>query len=152
MDSRLSFWCQLAHLLAADLAQSTGPGLSALFREALGVDYAALARRAYETRLGAGVQPLVGEVCNCLDSSSTEVVEAQVALGTRLFELYLALQKWYNRQEEDVEDCATAASGRPPTTNAGSDSGNESSSVGGGSDVSANAVSSVRILSDYAMK
>ena len=147
---------KLTHLLAADLAQSSAR-LGAPFREALGVDYARLTRQTYDRCLRSGgadvnVEVLISDACdrlkpaNFFSSSSEDVVdgekvEKEVALGTRLFELYLALQKFYRGGDENEDDTVGwRSAARPPD----SDSGNESSSVG--SDEAAANGHSVRVV------
>ncbi len=143
LESRLGRTSRLAHLLAADLSQSA-ERLGEPFRETLGVDYARLAHRAYEARLRrGGVEALIAEVCErlrpvafvCEDEGGgggdSKKVEVDVALGTKLFELYLSLQKFYRVRkgggEEAEEDIDGRVMLRQQQLSSGSDSGNESS-------------------------
>ncbi len=129
LHEQLAKTSELTHLLAADVIQSTEL-LGQTFRETLGIDYRRLAHKAYEGKL-RGVEGLINRVCESLKtvtydgSQNDHESEYEISLGTKLFELYLAMQKFgqCGASQNDEVDEGFYGRLRP----SGSDSGNESS-------------------------
>lgn len=99
----------MTHLLIADL-KSCQSNLDQMFRESLNINYAELCHREFEKTLSRKAKRLVEESNSYLrpidfsEESTNETdsavvddnADSDIALGTRLFELYLALQKFYD--------------------------------------------------------
>ncbi len=104
---RLRSQTRLAQLLAADLSASRDQ-FDEIFRETLNIDYGRLAFRAFEERLAHRAESIADEVCKRLGTvafKGDEEVEVEaeddkrdedIALGTGLFEYYLAVLKFYS--------------------------------------------------------
>eukprot|EP00095_Tigriopus_kingsejongensis_P000958 maker-scaffold83_size396513-snap-gene-0.15 protein:Tk00958 transcript:maker-scaffold83_size396513-snap-gene-0.15-mRNA-1 annotation:"conserved hypothetical protein" len=99
---RMAKWTRLTHILIADV-KSSQRDYGDIFCEALGIHYGQIAYRQLEVLISGKAKPLVSEVCELLKplsfSEDYELTseDFDFSLGTSLFELYLALQQFYQQ-------------------------------------------------------
>lgn len=109
IHDRMSRLTRLTHLLIADV-RSSQRDYGAFFHESLSIQYAEITFRGLEVLLSAKAKPLVAEVCDLLKplsfSEDYELTseDFDFSLGTSLFELYLALQQFYQQGSEIIND------------------------------------------------
>jgi hypothetical protein len=106
-DDDVSRLTRLTQLLVADLS-ACKERFAKMFRETLNIDYAELAFKEYERLLRPVTEKCVREAIDAMRplaiiDNHDEPIQARtrdLAVGAKLFELYLALQKFYCSSEE----------------------------------------------------
>ena len=105
---RLKKMTRMAHLLVADV-KASAQQYRDIFRETLNIDYVELIVKVFQAKLSKAAKPVVEATCQRLVANPKEsgasspyswqpsaiinVAEFDFRVGTRLFELYLALKQ-----------------------------------------------------------
>ncbi|XP_040580539.1 protein unc-13 homolog 4B [Lepeophtheirus salmonis] len=97
----------LVHILTTSDLKESCMQLHSLFKDTLEIDYIKIAYKVYEEKIIKLCSPLVEETCGQLkplifseDDGESEYINDTLNLGTNLFELYLALQRFVTFGDE----------------------------------------------------
>jgi len=95
---RIKNLTNLSNILGQDLKEGSTPAHN-IFQDSLGIDYKRICFDIYEAQLGEVCSEFISEICEQLQpviytdlSCKDDYVSNTIAIGTSLFELYLALQ------------------------------------------------------------